>query len=72
MLLVWYTWAMLGDTTVYGFKRPKDGPMTIKCKQGKTPILDVGTFAKIRNGDIKVDTPLFPSLCPLLPPLPAR
>lgn len=56
MLLVWYTSAMLGDTTVYGFQRPADGPMTIKCKQGKTPILDVGTFAKIKNGDIKVLT----------------
>lgn len=54
MLLVWYTWAMLGDTTSYGFKRPTDGPMTIKCKQGKTPILDVGTFAKIKSGAIKV------------------
>ncbi|XP_024392067.1 probable indole-3-pyruvate monooxygenase YUCCA5 [Physcomitrium patens] len=52
--LVWYTWAMLGDTTRYGFKRPSDGPMTIKCKQGKTPILDVGTFAKIKSGAIKV------------------
>lgn len=54
MLLVWYTWAMLGDTAVYGIKRPSDGPMTIKCMKGKTPILDVGTFAKIKNGDIKV------------------
>ncbi|KAG0581308.1 hypothetical protein KC19_4G241700 [Ceratodon purpureus] len=63
MLLVWYTWAMLGDTTVYGFQRPKDGPMTIKCKQGKTPILDVGTFAKIKSGDIKV----FPGVDHLTP-----
>lgn len=54
LLLVWYTYAMLGDTTNHGFQRPHDGPMTIKCKQGKTPILDVGTFARIKNGDIKV------------------
>lgn len=54
MVLVWYTFAMLGDTSVYGFQRPKDGPMTIKCKQGKTPVLDVGTFAKIKAGEIKV------------------
>lgn len=53
-LLVWYTWCVFGDTTKYGFQRPRDGPMTIKCTQGKTPILDVGTFAKIKSGDIKV------------------
>lgn len=54
LLLVGYTRAVLGDITSYGFKRPTDGPMTIKCKQGKTPILDVGTFAKIKSGTIKV------------------
>lgn len=54
MLLVSYTRVMLGDTTCYGFSRPTDGPMAIKVKLGKTPVLDVGTFAKIKNGDIKV------------------
>jgi indole-3-pyruvate monooxygenase len=52
--LVWYAWALMGDTNSYGLHRPAEGPMTIKTKLGKTPVLDVGTFAKIKNGDIKV------------------
>ena len=28
--------------------------MALKAKYGKTPILDVGTFAKIRSGEVKV------------------
>ncbi|KAH9535563.1 hypothetical protein CY35_17G060600 [Sphagnum magellanicum] len=52
--LVWYTWALMGDTSSYGFHRPAQGPMTLKLKFGKTPVLDVGTFAKVKNGDIKV------------------
>jgi indole-3-pyruvate monooxygenase len=53
-LLVWYTWALMGDTSSYGFHRPAVGPMALKGKSGKTPVLDVGTFARIKNGDIKV------------------
>ncbi len=53
-LLVWYTWALMGDTSSFGFHRPAVGPMALKSKSGKTPVLDVGTFARIKNGDIKV------------------
>ncbi|KAH9297435.1 hypothetical protein KI387_029117, partial [Taxus chinensis] len=44
----------IGNTDAYGLKRPIEGPLQLKMKIGKTPILDVGTFAKIKNGDIKV------------------
>jgi hypothetical protein len=30
------------------------GPMELKKVCGKTPVLDVGTIAKIKSGDIKV------------------
>ncbi|CAK9219155.1 unnamed protein product, partial [Sphagnum troendelagicum] len=53
-LLVWYTWALMGDTSSHGFHRPAVGPMALKSKSGKTPVLDVGTFARIKNRDIKV------------------
>uniref|UniRef100_A0ACD5VRC7 Uncharacterized protein n=1 Tax=Avena sativa TaxID=4498 RepID=A0ACD5VRC7_AVESA len=46
--------AMLGDTARLGLKRPTVGPLELKSLSGKTPVLDVGTFAKIRSGDIKV------------------
>ncbi|KAL2609068.1 hypothetical protein R1flu_027641 [Riccia fluitans] len=53
-LLVFYTWLTLGNVANYGFNRPKEGPMELKHKVGKTPILDVGTVNKIKSGHIKV------------------
>eukprot|EP00253_Pinus_taeda_P000622 PITA_00622 len=43
-----------GNTECYGLKRPALGPMELKDKTGKTPVLDVGTLAQIKNGNIKV------------------
>lgn len=45
---------VLGDTDRLGLVRPKMGPLERKIKCGKTPVLDVGTLAKIRSGHIKV------------------
>ncbi|KAF9615431.1 hypothetical protein IFM89_023323, partial [Coptis chinensis] len=45
---------LLGDTTYLGLTRPSVGPLELKNISGKTPVLDVGTLAKIRSGDIKV------------------
>ncbi|KAI3711615.1 hypothetical protein L1987_70154 [Smallanthus sonchifolius] len=45
---------MIGDTNKLGLSRPKLGPLELKNVSGKTPVLDVGTLAKIRSGDIKV------------------
>lgn len=53
-LLVGYTYLTLGDTASVGIPRPKDGPMQLKESTGKTPILDVGTFAAIKSGQVKV------------------
>jgi indole-3-pyruvate monooxygenase len=53
-VLLCIAWAMLGDTAQLGLKRPAFGPLELKSLSGKTPVLDVGTFAKIKSGDIKV------------------
>ncbi|KAF9609415.1 hypothetical protein IFM89_016215 [Coptis chinensis] len=45
---------ILGDTGRYGFKRPEVGPFQLKNSTGKTPVLDVGTLANIKIGQIKV------------------
>lgn len=45
---------LLGDTARYGLHRPQMGPLQLKNLSGKTPVLDVGTLAKIKAGDIKV------------------
>nr|GMD23610.1 probable indole-3-pyruvate monooxygenase YUCCA10 [Ipomoea batatas] len=44
-----------GDTAkYYGVKRPKEGPFTAKVKDGRYPIFDVGTHAKVKSGQIQV------------------
>ncbi|XP_031118532.1 indole-3-pyruvate monooxygenase YUCCA6-like [Ipomoea triloba] len=48
------SWLMLGDTAQFGLDRPQMGPLELKNLSGKTPVLDVGTLAKIKSGDIKV------------------
>lgn len=53
-LLLFISRCMLGDTSLLGLTRPKLGPLELKGISGKTPVLDVGTLAKIRSGDIKV------------------
>lgn len=56
LLLV--SWLLLGDTSQLGLDRPTLGPLQLKNLTGKTPVLDVGTLAKIKAGHIKV-LPLF-------------
>nr|CAB3474159.1 unnamed protein product [Digitaria exilis] len=53
-ILLWAARTIFGDTARLGLKRPAFGPLELKSLSGKTPVLDVGTFAKIKSGDIKV------------------
>ncbi|KAL5670814.1 hypothetical protein ACJX0J_015120 [Zea mays] len=53
-ILLVLTQLVLGDTARLGIPRPNIGPMELKRVSGKTPVLDVGTIAKIKSGDIKV------------------
>ena len=53
-MLLCVTWFMFGNTDRYGIKRPPMGPLELKNKAGKTPVLDMGAMDRIRNGQIKV------------------
>lgn len=53
ILLFLASWS-LGNTDKYGLKRPEVGPLELKNTEGKTPVLDLGTFGKIKSGQIKV------------------
>ncbi|GAB2233463.1 hypothetical protein Droror1_Dr00002686 [Drosera rotundifolia] len=53
-LLLLLSRLILGDTSLLGLARPPTGPLQLKNVSGKTPVLDVGTFNKIKSGDIKV------------------
>ncbi|KAL6859207.1 hypothetical protein ACP4OV_018209 [Aristida adscensionis] len=44
----------LGDVERYGLRRPAAGPMELKSREGRTPVLDLGAVAKIKSGEIKV------------------
>ncbi|KAL0435823.1 UNVERIFIED_CONTAM: putative indole-3-pyruvate monooxygenase YUCCA10 [Sesamum radiatum] len=46
--------AVFGDLTKYGMQRPDEGPFTVKLKYGKFPVIDLGTFNKIKSGEIQV------------------
>ncbi|XP_031473613.1 probable indole-3-pyruvate monooxygenase YUCCA10 [Nymphaea colorata] len=43
-----------GDTAKYGIVRPTEGPNHLKDTTGKYPVVDIGTFDKIKSGDIQV------------------
>ncbi|XP_054806316.1 probable indole-3-pyruvate monooxygenase YUCCA10 [Prosopis cineraria] len=43
-----------GDLSEYGIHRPSKGPFYLKQVTGRSPVIDVGTIQKIRDGEIKV------------------
>ncbi|XLT00725.1 hypothetical protein HN51_050076 [Arachis hypogaea] len=43
-----------GDLSQFGIRRPNKGPFYLKEAASRSPILDVGTIAKIKDGAIKV------------------
>lgn len=53
-IMLIFAWLILGNIDKYGLMRPKTGPLELKNKQGKTPVLDIGALSKIRSGDIKI------------------
>ncbi|KAK9136377.1 hypothetical protein Syun_015707 [Stephania yunnanensis] len=52
--LLFCSWFILGNTHRFGLRRPQIGPIELKNTTGKTPVLDVGTLAKIKAGQIMV------------------
>lgn len=43
-----------GNLSKFGIHRPKRGPFRLKMLTGRSPVIDVGTIAKIQAGEIKV------------------
>lgn len=43
-----------GDTSKYGIRRPRHGPFYLKKITSVYPVVDVGTFEKIKSGEIQV------------------
>ncbi|KAK9984042.1 hypothetical protein SO802_033567 [Lithocarpus litseifolius] len=53
-LMVMLSKLVYGDLTMYGIGRPTEGPFYMKVKYGKYPLFDVGTYKKIKSGEIQV------------------
>ncbi|CAJ1879825.1 unnamed protein product [Sphenostylis stenocarpa] len=53
-LMVILSTMFYGDVTKYGVRRPNEGPFYMKVKYGKYPVIDVGTYEKIKSGELKV------------------
>lgn len=53
-LLVILSKLVYGDLTKYGLSRPREGPFFLKVAFGKYPIIDVGTYQKIKTGEIQI------------------
>ncbi|KAA8549212.1 hypothetical protein F0562_000896 [Nyssa sinensis] len=53
-LLVMLSKLRYGDLTKYGIRRPQEGPFSLKVKYGKYPVIDIGTYKKIKSGEIQV------------------
>ncbi|KAK9697711.1 hypothetical protein RND81_08G055400 [Saponaria officinalis] len=53
-LLLLISRLILGETAKLGLIRPAIGPLKYKNISGKTPVLDIGTLAKIKAGFIKI------------------
>jgi hypothetical protein len=45
---------VFGDTAKHGLRRPAIGPFTMKCTTPVYPVIDIGTYGKIRSGEIRV------------------
>ncbi|KAG0495690.1 hypothetical protein HPP92_000381 [Vanilla planifolia] len=52
ILFLCYLW--FGNTSKYGLHRPSKGPLYLKENTPIYPVVDVGTYAKIKSGDIKI------------------
>jgi len=44
----------VGSTRHLGLQRERRGPLTMIAEEGRIPLLDIGTLARIRDGSIKV------------------
>lgn len=44
----------IGDLSKYGIKRPKIAPAKQLTLYGKTPVIDIGTVAEIKKGNIQI------------------
>jgi cation diffusion facilitator CzcD-associated flavoprotein CzcO len=50
----WLRDLTVGDLSRWGLRTPRTSPLAQLRQEGRTPVIDVGTLARIRAGDIRV------------------
>jgi cation diffusion facilitator CzcD-associated flavoprotein CzcO len=53
-LAAWLRDLTVGDVSRWGLRTPRTSPLAQLREEGRTPVIDVGTLARIRCGDIRV------------------
>jgi cation diffusion facilitator CzcD-associated flavoprotein CzcO len=53
-LAAWLRDLTVGDVSRWGLRTPRTSPLAQLREEGRTPVIDVGTLARIRAGDIRV------------------
>lgn len=53
-LVLLMCYLVFGDTSKYGLRRPAIGPFSRKLQNNVYPVIDVGTYNKIKSGQIQV------------------
>lgn len=53
-LTAWLRDLTVGDLSRWGLRTPGTSPLAQLREEGRTPVIDVGTLARIRRGDIRV------------------
>ncbi|CAL4964210.1 unnamed protein product [Urochloa decumbens] len=53
-LALFLCYLVFGDTSKHGIKRPALGPFAMNRQTSALPVIDVGTYKKIKNGEIEV------------------
>jgi cation diffusion facilitator CzcD-associated flavoprotein CzcO len=53
-LAAWLRDLTVGDLTRLGLRTPRASPLAQLREEGRTPVIDIGTIARIRRGEIRV------------------
>ncbi|KAI0530782.1 hypothetical protein KFK09_000330 [Dendrobium nobile] len=53
-IVLFLCYLCFGNTSKYGLQRPRKGPIYLKINSPTYPVVDAGTFSKIKSGEIEV------------------
>lgn len=58
-IVLMFSKLLYGDLCKHGIQRPTKGPFYLKRETGRSPVIDVGTVARIKTGDIEVNLVIY-------------